>query len=142
MFTVTRSKHNPILSPDLDHSWEAAAAFNASPVIHDNQTYLIYRAMSDNEILKVDGKVVLDDKNRPTFKGTHAVTYRAMIDGGNFILIEEMDDTAPLHVEETTIKTRKKRVKKNESDQGTGTDSGDSGDSEGGDTDGGTDTED
>jgi predicted GH43/DUF377 family glycosyl hydrolase len=52
MFTVTRSKHNPILSPDLDHSWEAAAAFNASPVIHDNQTYLIYRAMSDNEILK------------------------------------------------------------------------------------------
>lgn len=97
---------------------------------------------SDNEILKVDGKVVLDDKNRPTFKGTHAVTYRAMIDGGNFILIEEMDDAGPLPVEETTIKTRKKRVKKNESDQGTGTDSRDSGDSEGGDTDGGADTED
>lgn len=97
---------------------------------------------SDNEILKVDGKVVLDDKNRPTFKGTHAVTYRAMIDGGNFILIEEMDDAGPLPVEETTIKTRKKRVKKNESDQGTGTDSRDSGDSEIGDTDGGADTED
>ena len=101
---------------------------------------------SDNEILKVDGKVVLDDKNRPTFKGAHAATYSAMINGGNFILFEEIDDADPLPVEETTtiktIKEKKKRVKKHESDQGTGTDSGDSGDSEGGDTDGGTDTED
>lgn len=52
MFTVTRSPHNPILSPDSERAWEAAAAFNGSPIILGKETYLIYRAMSDNEILK------------------------------------------------------------------------------------------
>ncbi len=99
--------------------------------------------LTESEIIIADGKVVLDDKNRPTFKGIYAATYKAMIEGGNFILIEEADDD-PLTIEKetTTIKTRKKREKKNEFDQGIGTDSGDSGDSEDGDTDGGADTED
>lgn len=52
MFTVTRSSHNPILSPLHEHSWEAAAAFNACPVIQGRATTLVYRAMSDPELLK------------------------------------------------------------------------------------------
>lgn len=52
MFTVTRSEHNPILSPLHEHAWEAAAAFNASPVVQGRKTTLIYRAMSEPELLK------------------------------------------------------------------------------------------
>lgn len=52
MFTVTRSEHNPILSPLHEHSWEAAAAFNACPVVQGRKTTLVYRAMSEPELLK------------------------------------------------------------------------------------------
>lgn len=52
MFTVTRSEHNPILSPLREHSWEAAAAFNGSPVVQGRRTTLVYRAMSEPELLK------------------------------------------------------------------------------------------
>ncbi len=52
MFTVTRSEHNPILSPLREHSWEAAAAFNACPVVQGRKTTLVYRAMSEPELLK------------------------------------------------------------------------------------------
>ncbi|MEK7501336.1 MAG: hypothetical protein AAB629_00245 [Patescibacteria group bacterium] len=52
MFTITRSEHNPILSPTRDHPWEASAAFNGCPIIRDGKTYLIYRAMSEPQLLK------------------------------------------------------------------------------------------
>ncbi len=52
MFTVKRSIHNPILSPDKNHPWEAAAAFNASPAKVGKQKVLVYRAMSEPEKLK------------------------------------------------------------------------------------------
>ncbi len=52
MFTLTRSEHNPILSPDENHPWEAAAAFNGCPIIHKKKNYLIYRAMSEPQLLK------------------------------------------------------------------------------------------
>jgi len=52
MFTVTRSEHNPILSPSKDRPWEASAAFNGFPVIHNNKNYLVYRAMSEPQLLK------------------------------------------------------------------------------------------
>ncbi len=52
MFTVTRSEHNPILSPLREHSWEAAAAFNGSPVVQGRRTTLVYRAMSEPELLR------------------------------------------------------------------------------------------
>lgn len=52
MFTVTRSEHNPILSPTRDHPWEASATFNGCPIIRDNKTYLVYRAMSEPQLLK------------------------------------------------------------------------------------------
>ena len=52
MFTLTRSEHNPILSPLKEHPWEAAAAFNGCPVIQGKKTRLVYRAMSEPELLK------------------------------------------------------------------------------------------
>jgi predicted GH43/DUF377 family glycosyl hydrolase len=52
MFTVTRSEYNPILSPNEDHPWEAAAAFNGCPIIHDRKTYLVYRASSEPQLLR------------------------------------------------------------------------------------------
>lgn len=52
MFTLTRSEHNPILSPLKEHPWEAAAAFNGSPIIQGRKTTLVYRAMSEPELLK------------------------------------------------------------------------------------------
>jgi beta-1,2-mannobiose phosphorylase / 1,2-beta-oligomannan phosphorylase len=52
MFTLNRSKHNPILSPLKEHPWEAAAAFNGCPIIHNKKTHLVYRAMSEPELLK------------------------------------------------------------------------------------------
>lgn len=52
MFTVNRSEHNPLLSPDKSHPWEAAASFNGSPVALGKKVYLLYRAMSEPERLK------------------------------------------------------------------------------------------
>ncbi len=52
MFTVNRSKHNPLISPDKNHPWEAAATFNGSPAVKGKKTYLVYRAMSEPERLK------------------------------------------------------------------------------------------
>ncbi|MCL5781988.1 MAG: hypothetical protein M1459_01365 [Patescibacteria group bacterium] len=52
MFTLNRSEHNPILSPTKDHPWEAAAAFNGCPVMYKGKLHLVYRAMSEPELLK------------------------------------------------------------------------------------------
>lgn len=52
MFTLTRSEHNPLLSPDENHPWEAAAAFNGCPIMHNKKHYLVYRAMSEPQLLK------------------------------------------------------------------------------------------
>lgn len=52
MFTVTRSEFNPLLSPVKEHPWEASAAFNASPIVEGRKTVLLYRAMSEPDLLK------------------------------------------------------------------------------------------
>jgi len=52
MFTLTRSEHNPILSPLKTHPWEAAAAFNGCPIVKGTETHLVYRAMSEPQLLK------------------------------------------------------------------------------------------
>lgn len=52
MFTLTRSSHNPILSPIHEHPWEAAAVFNASPIVQGKNTILVYRAMSEPDLLR------------------------------------------------------------------------------------------
>ena len=52
MFTLTRSEHNPILSPIKEHPWEAAATFNGCPIIHDKKMVMVYRAMSEPDLLR------------------------------------------------------------------------------------------
>lgn len=52
MFTLTRSENNPILSPVKEHPWEAAAAFNGCPIIHNKKKVILYRAMSEPDLLR------------------------------------------------------------------------------------------
>ncbi len=52
MFTLTRSEHNPILSPVKEHPWEAAAAFNGCPIIVNKKKVIVYRAMSEPDLLR------------------------------------------------------------------------------------------
>ncbi|MEN9523944.1 MAG: hypothetical protein RL536_13 [Candidatus Parcubacteria bacterium] len=52
MFTLTRSPHNPILSPLREHPFEAAATFNGCPILQGRKTTLVYRAMSEPELMK------------------------------------------------------------------------------------------
>lgn len=40
----TRSKHNPILSPDLRHEWESLKVFNPGAIYHEGKYHLFYRA--------------------------------------------------------------------------------------------------
>ena len=67
MFTVTRSKYNPILSPERDHPWEAAAVFNGCPVISGTKKYLVYRAVSALDPLK---RIPMSVIGRALLKGT------------------------------------------------------------------------
>lgn len=46
MFVVKRSHHNPILTPDKDHYWEAFATFNMSVIKAGRIFYGVYRAIS------------------------------------------------------------------------------------------------
>ncbi|MBU6232271.1 hypothetical protein KGP36_06580 [Patescibacteria group bacterium] len=52
MFTLTRSEHNPIISPVREHPWEAAAAFNGCPIMDGQKTRMVYRAMSEPDLLR------------------------------------------------------------------------------------------
>ncbi len=49
MFTVKKSSHNPLLSPNTNDPWEAKAVFNWCPIKDGNTTHYVYRAMSSNE---------------------------------------------------------------------------------------------
>jgi len=53
MFIIKRSEDNPIISPIREHSWEAAAAFNWSPV-YDGKgiLHVLYRALSERQLLE------------------------------------------------------------------------------------------
>lgn len=43
---IRRFPYNPILKPDLNHSWEADAVFNGCPIQVGRQITLLYRAVS------------------------------------------------------------------------------------------------
>ncbi|MFA6463963.1 MAG: hypothetical protein WCV55_03075 [Candidatus Paceibacterota bacterium] len=58
MFTVKRAESNPQISPIREHFWEATATFNWCPVKNNKTTYVVYRAVSDNEIFR-DQKIQL-----------------------------------------------------------------------------------
>ncbi len=52
MFVVKRSHHNPILTPDKDHYWEAFATFNMSVVKKGKTFYGVYRAIGAYDSLR------------------------------------------------------------------------------------------
>jgi len=49
MFTIKKSLHNPLLSPNTNDPWEAKAVFNWCPVKDGKTTHYVYRAMSSTE---------------------------------------------------------------------------------------------
>ena len=57
MIRVKRFIGNPILSPNPQNNWEKKAAFNPSPVVSENKTYILYRAEGFGERI---GDKVLD----------------------------------------------------------------------------------
>ena len=52
MYVVRRSKHNPILIPDIDHYWEEFATFNLCPIKRGSIFYGLFRAISAVDILQ------------------------------------------------------------------------------------------
>jgi beta-1,2-mannobiose phosphorylase / 1,2-beta-oligomannan phosphorylase len=42
----TRFEKNPIITPDINHSWESQATFNPTAFYEDGRVHIIYRAMS------------------------------------------------------------------------------------------------
>lgn len=52
MFTLKRSEHNPLLSPKREHPWEAAATFNGCPIKEGKKINMVYRAMSEPDLLR------------------------------------------------------------------------------------------
>lgn len=52
MFTIKRSEENPFISPIREHSWEAAATFNWCPIKDGRETHVVYRALSERELLE------------------------------------------------------------------------------------------
>jgi predicted GH43/DUF377 family glycosyl hydrolase len=51
MLSVKRSEDNPILSQNPNHPWEAGAAFNWSPVKSGKDVFVVYRAMSESDLM-------------------------------------------------------------------------------------------
>ncbi len=57
MFVVKRSHHNPILTPDKDHYWEAFATFNMSVIKKGRTFYGVYRAIGAPDRLRTPSQV-------------------------------------------------------------------------------------
>ncbi len=52
MYTVHRSRHNPILQPSVDRSWESVAALNGCPVRGKNkELHIVYRAVGKPDLI-------------------------------------------------------------------------------------------
>jgi|WetSurMetagenome_2_1015567.scaffolds.fasta_scaffold51844_2 beta-1,2-mannobiose phosphorylase / 1,2-beta-oligomannan phosphorylase len=47
-FSLERCEKNPIIKPNLEHSWEAKATFNAGAIYEGGKFHLLYRAMSND----------------------------------------------------------------------------------------------
>ena len=57
MFVVKRSHHNPILTPDKDHYWEAFATFNMSVIKKGKTFYGVYRAIGASDVLRTPNQI-------------------------------------------------------------------------------------
>lgn len=50
VFSLERSKNNPIIEPDENLYWESKASFNPTALYHDGKVHIIYRAIGENDI--------------------------------------------------------------------------------------------
>lgn len=56
MYTLHRSRHNPLLQPNVNHSWEAVAALNGCPLRgKDNEIMMLYRAVGKPDLIYSPG---------------------------------------------------------------------------------------
>lgn len=78
-----RFSKNPIISPDINHSWESKATFNPASIELGGKTHIIYRAMSEDN--------------------TSTLGYASSKDGLN--LIERLKD--PVYVPRVDIEMKK-----------------------------------
>lgn len=76
MFSIKKSKHNPIIKPDPAHEWESFATFNGCPINVRGTTTILYRASSapkkfesTNFSLSTIGKAVRTVSGKWTTKG-------------------------------------------------------------------------
>lgn len=52
MYTVHRSRHNPLIQPNLDHSWESVATLNGCPIrFGEKEIQMVYRAISKPDLV-------------------------------------------------------------------------------------------
>ena len=65
--------NNPILEPETENSWESKAVFNPAALNINNKTYIVYRALSDNNIssfglaISNDGLLIDERLNEPIY---------------------------------------------------------------------------
>ena len=59
---LERIKENPVMEPDRSHGWEAKAVFNPAAIAIEDKTYILYRALSDNDVSTVGLAVSTDGK--------------------------------------------------------------------------------
>ncbi len=95
---LVRHHENPILSPRMEHSWEALSAFNAAAVRLDDRIHLLYRAQGHDGISVLgyagsdDGTTITDRSPQPVFvpknpfdhrkKGTPPFSFPYLSGGG------------------------------------------------------------
>lgn len=79
---LVRHHENPILSPRMEHPWEALSAFNAAAICLDDRIHLLYRAQGHDGISVLgyagsdDGTTIAERSTRPVFVPTNPFDYR------------------------------------------------------------------
>jgi beta-1,2-mannobiose phosphorylase / 1,2-beta-oligomannan phosphorylase len=73
--TVTRSPHNPLLSPRSELLWESTATFNPSVLVENSQYHLAYRALSaqqnyENQIINLSTIGITTSNDGKEFNST------------------------------------------------------------------------
>jgi predicted GH43/DUF377 family glycosyl hydrolase len=61
MYTVHRSKYNPLLQPSVERSWESIATLNGCPIRKGNEIHMVYRAMGKPDLVfspRVDNSII------------------------------------------------------------------------------------
>lgn len=58
-----RASANPIISPKIEHPWEAKAVFNPAAIFLDGKTHILYRALSEDNTSSIGYAVSKDGFN-------------------------------------------------------------------------------